>query len=256
MMNKVVKILTLVFVALFLAATSYACFLCLKYYASKKVKDVNVTLSFPEEKQMITEKMLNASLATQIKNIKGMSFNQVHDTAILNELRSYAAIDDVVITSDIEGVLHVKVEQKNPFAKLGNDKEVGGYYLTSNCECFHSKTYFGAYKPVVVAGMDYDEVKKGGEKVSMLKTLFRYMENEPDGFLQDVVNTIQLPKNGGDIRLKTNVGVRDVHLGTIENLDEKVFKLKAFYKALDDDAVAKYKELDLEYDNLVVARNK
>ena len=186
----------------------------------------------------ITYDMVNKLL---IQN-HGALTSQPKENIILSKLEhtmySNKMVEKAEVFLSVDGELGVLITQKTPIARL-NQKEQA-FYMDTNGNKMPLSSNYSARVPVV----------EGGGMTRELFRLAKFIYDDP--FLKkQVVGIIQHPDK--TFVLKTRVGKQSIELGTVDGLNEKVRKLKAFYqKTMNDETLYNYKNINLVYKDQVV----
>ncbi len=75
-----------------------------------------------------------------------------------------------------------------------------------------------------------------------------------DDFLEPLVEQIDIEDND-DITLTTKLGRTKIEIGSVEGLDDKMYRLKTYYKnGIKNIGINKFEELNLRYDGQIVGK--
>ena len=166
-----------------------------------------------------------------------------HDAILEAEVYKVVATTD---SSSFKGVLGVKVKHRVPVVRIMSNS--GSYYLDE----------FGGKIPisrnytanVLVSTGTFDE------KYAKEKLLPCVLHIENDEFWEAQIEQVHV-ENNGDVILTPLVGDHIIELGKLDNYEEKLRNMKAFYKkVLANDNWNKYKSVSLKYKNQVVAKRR
>lgn len=211
---------------------------------SRKVKDINIIFENGDN-LFITYGMVNKLLIQNHSTIQ----SQPKERLFLNEIEKTLKNDDMIenadVFIDVKGALGAIIRQKTPIARINDNNQV--YYLDRNGEKMPLSSNYSARVPIV-------EGVKNELISSDLYRLCSFVHN--DGFLQkQIVGITQL--ENGTFNLKTRLGGQTIELGNLENLDDKIKKLKVFYqKMITDEKFLEYKTINLMYKEQVVCTKK
>ena len=207
---------------------------------SKRVAKVNVNFENGDN-LFITYETVNklliqsyGRLQTQAK--EHLFLNKLEKTLLSNEM-----VENAEVFIDVDGELGASIKQKTPIARV-NDNGVA-YYMDSNGEKMPLSSSYSARVPII-------EGIKNNHLSNELFRLATVIDND-DFLKKQIVGIVQIPKN--EFVLRTRIGNQKVELGTLNQLDQKIKKLKVFYqKVINDKTVNNYKTINLEYSNQVV----
>ena len=138
----------------------------------------------------------------------------------------------------------VNINQKEPIARLITKDSV--FYLDRNSN-FMALSKLQSVKVPIVFGFDSETDLKYLTKISLLI--------KEDSFLES--NISQILVNDNNISLKLRGYQASILIGQKMKLNSKIKNLKAFYiRAKEENNLNSYKELNLQFDNQVVAVKK
>ncbi|NNK83053.1 MAG: hypothetical protein HKO92_08010 [Flavobacteriaceae bacterium] len=217
-------------------------------FSSQKSMERNLTgltVNFiGDENLYITRQTVNKLL---IQNEEGVT-SVPKDILDLNELESILNSNPMIKSAEVyvtvNGEVKAEVEQRKPIARVSTNASFyiddEGYYmpLSSN----HS-----ARVPLVTGFIDKNK----------LENVFKIADRVyNDVFLKKHIIEIHQDKNES-IHLKTRVFDFEIILGHLDNLDQKINNLKAFYqKAKKDNTFNNYSKVNLKFNNQVVCTKK
>lgn len=169
---------------------------------------------------------------------------------------------DVYLT--INGVVHIKIEPREPILRIINQYGES-YYMDSDGRLMPWSSDFTPYVPVVTGNIS--ETYTRWHDISMTEIInndtlkthtilddFYLMAKFilPDEFWSSHVEQIYL-NHHGEMELIPKAGNHRIILGNADNLEEKFWKLKAFYKhGLKRTGWEYYDTLNLKFENQIV----
>jgi len=206
-------------------------------------------------KKLITKKEIRALLKLELGyDVSIAEVEQLNVFHLEKVLNRNERVDNAEMYLDKNNVLHVRVRQKVPIVRvvMTDSKD---YYLD----------YKGARVPVtdiyrvpVVTG-NIDEYREGFRNIKkhnlngVLELAQRVYDDE---FLSALVEQIDVNENN-EITLVPKVGRNRILLGQVENLDEKIYKLKTYYeRGIKNIGIGKFDELDLQIKGQIIGRQK
>ena len=137
-----------------------------------------------------------------------------------------------------------KVEQKTPIARVENDEM---FYIDDEGFRMPLSTEHSARVPLVYGVVEDEDLQR---VYKLALAAFN------DSFLKIYLTEIHQNKNK-EISLKLRLLDFEVLVGNIDNLEQKLKNLKAFYqKAKKDNMLDVYKSVNLQFDNQVVCTKK
>lgn len=161
------------------------------------------------------------------------------------DLNANAMIKKAQAFMDVDGELHIEIQQKQPLARILNNNEA--YYVDTDGQFMPLSNNYSARVPLVKG-----DVSK--ENLSQVYTLAKTIKE--DEFLKKHV--IEIQQNHDSTMVMRLRGCDfDVFLGNLQQLQKKINNLKAFYKkALKDNTLNKYSVVNLKFDNQVICTKK
>ena len=163
---------------------------------------------------------------------------------IEQELDKNTYVEKSQVFKTVGQKLNVNINQKEPIARLITKDSV--FYLDRNSN-FMSLSKLQSVKVPIVFGFDSETDLEYLTKISLLI--------KEDSFLQS--NISQILVNDNNISLKLRGYQALILIGEKIKLKNKIKNLKAFYiRAKEENNLNSYKELNLQFDNQVVAVKK
>lgn len=197
-----------------------------------------------ENKLFITEANVSKLL---IQNLQPIS-EQPKDIIDLNELEialnSNQLIKKAEVFMSINGVLSAEIEQKRPIARVNT---IDSYYIDDEGFYMPLSSNYAERVPLVTGNIEKNE----------LETVYKFAKTvDEDEFLKRHV--IEIRQNDDrTIDFKIRKSDFSVHLGTLNQLGKKINNFKAFYqKALKDNSLERYSEVNLKFDKQVICTQK
>jgi cell division protein FtsQ len=143
-------------------------------------------------------------------------------------------------------VLTVKVKHRKPVVRIVSDN--GNYYLDNEGDKIPVSTQYTAN---VLAATG-----KISEKFAVDELLPFVLFLGNDEFWEAQVEQIHI-ENNGDVLLIPLVGDQIIELGKLDNYEEKLRNMRAFYdQVLAANNWDKYKSVSLKYTNQVIAKKR
>ena len=163
---------------------------------------------------------------------------------IEQELDKNTYVEKSQVFKTVGQKLNVNINQKEPIARLITKDSV--FYLDRNSN-FMSLSKLQSVKVPIVFGYDSETDLEYLTKISLLI--------KEDSFLES--NISQILVNDNNISLKLRGYQASILIGEKMKLNNKIKNLKAFYiRAKEENNLNSYKELNLQFDNQVVAVKK
>lgn len=163
---------------------------------------------------------------------------------IEQELDKNTYVEKSQVFKTVGQKLNVNINQKEPIARLITKDSV--FYLDRNSN-FMSLSKLQSVKVPIVFGFDSETDLEYLTKISLLI--------KEDSFLESNISQILI--NDNNISLKLRGYQVSILIGKKIKLKNKIKNLKAFYlRAYEENNLNSYKDLNLQFDNQVVAVKK
>jgi cell division protein FtsQ len=199
-------------------------------------KDELIRLVNTADNDVLTKKLteINAELIEQAV--------EKHEAVLNAEVYTVIGKD----SSSYKGVLAVKVKHRKPVVRIMS--ESAGYYLDE----------FGGKIPISSNYTANVLVTTGyfSEKFAVEQLLPFVLFVEDDDFWKAQIEQVHIQKNG-EVLLTPLVGEHIIEFGNLNDYQEKLKKMKAFYEqVLAKNSWNKYKQISLKYNDQVIAKKR
>ena len=171
-------------------------------------------------------------------------------------LESDPFVENAEVYIDAASNLNVKITQREPILRIIDNNNLN-YYLDKNGIRMPLSKYFSARVPIVTGAVaphvnDFLLRKKYG-----LKDVFLLVQRlNADPFFAPMIQQIVVDASG-EFTLIPILGDQKIRIGTLEDLDEKLDRLKTFYKeALPYEGWRTYRSISVKYKNQIVCKKK
>ena len=205
----------------------------------------NVSVQFTGQNNVfITTEMVNKLLILSQEKPYFLHKDDIDLRELEFLLESNNMIKSAQVYLTVNGVVMAKVEQKSPIARVENDEV---FYIDDEGFRMPLSTEHSARVPLVYGVVEDEDLQR---VYKLALAAFN------DSFLKIYLTEIHQNKNK-QISLKLRLLDFEVLLGNIDNLEQKLKNLKAFYqKAKKDNMLDVYKSVNLQFDNQVVCTKK
>ncbi len=249
MLRKLLKLAGYLGFVIFLIIT-----LAFTSYESKNIPCRNIEIEFGNDELIqLSKSEIARMVKVADKDISGKKLEDINTDIIEKEVEKNpvvlkAEVYKVVAkdTSSYKGVVTVRVKHRSPVVRVMS--ESGSYYLDK----------FGGKIPVSIHYAANVLVATGyfSEKYAKEELLPFVLFVENDEFWRAQVEQVHVEKNG-DVILTPLVGDQVIELGKLDNFEEKLRNMKAFYnQVLANNNWDKYERISLKYKNQVVAKRR
>lgn len=213
-------------------------------FSAKKNNQLNIRdlqIEFEEgNNNFLTFDIVNKLLIQKTDSIQNKAKSVIDLYDLENEVLTNPYVEESSVFLTVDGVLKTTVKQRNPIARVINKNE--SFYIDKNGVKIPLSNLYSA-RVVLVSNV------KNDEDVKEILPLIRKIKE--DNFLsKEIVGIKKMAKN---YSFAVRSGDYKIDFGTLQNMDIKFKKIKAFYKkALLDETIHNYKRINVKYHNQVV----
>jgi cell division protein FtsQ len=234
------KILTYLFSLLLIGALAFLYSFSSAKNSAKKIK--NVVIEFVEvENSFLTQQMVNKLLIQNNRKVTNQPKSILDLQGLEQSMLSNPYIESATVFYTIDGVLKTIVKQRTPVARINTDNS--SYYVDKQGVKVPLSANYSARVILITGGVNKDNLK---EITAFLNVILA------DDFLKKEIIGVHITQKEEFI-LSVRSGQYKIELGSLEKMDIKFKKLKAFYnKAFVDKTIDQYKTINLKYHNQVV----
>lgn len=187
-------------------------------------------------------------------SVEGDRIQYLNTARIEDSLEKNPYIRQAEAYIDASGELHLRIDQKQPLARVINKYGVN-YYVDDVADKIPLSSKFTCRVPVITGNIE--ETYHNAQKIQspVLENalgLVRYIHANTfwDAQIEQIAVT-----DDGEFELVPKVGDQVIQFGTADNMQEKFDKLGIFYKeGLRYVGWDKYKNIDLRFDRQVVCK--
>ena len=206
----------------------------------RKIVDIEVSFEGGDS-LFVTSNEVNKLLIQNSGNIKNKSKESILLKVIEQGIMKNKMIENAEVYMTIDGILKVSVLQKKPIARI----VVNGtsYYLDRHGKKMRLSSNYSARVPIVEGVLGKDD----------LEQVFQFIKQVlKDNFMKKQIIGVKIKQNKF-FDLKTRMGNQLIEFGKLENIENKINKIKAFYQKMDKDkSINKYSKINLEYNKQIV----
>lgn len=212
-----------------------------------------VKILIPGTSSFIDRKEINRIVLESAGKLNGKLLDRVNFHHIETMLKLNPYIRDAKVYCDMDGVVHLEIDQRDPVLRIYNRRNQDYYVDREGVKIPTSPTYT---PHVLVANGMIDESYNG--KIDTLKSalgrdLFKVaMYAETDSLWNEQIEQMYV-NNKREIVLVPRVGDHLVILGGADSLSVRMNNLRLFYtKALPLVGWDKYKTINIKYTNQII----
>jgi len=226
-------------------------------------EDLVVDIKKTDYQPLITAEEVKTQILKEIPGVIGASAENIKLEKIEDEVAFNTQLTDVKAFLDIAGKVHINAKPRKAILRIFDEK---GYhsYLGEDMILMEN-SLSRSYRILVANGniphLNAEQRWKVLLNEETLPEIYHQLYQlaniiEEDEFLNTLINQIYITKNQKAI-LTPKVGVKKIEFGRLENMEEKLFNLKALYlhgnKKVD---WQKYEAINVEYKNQIVCSKK
>tara|TARA_A100000171_G_C2140191_1_gene154619 strand:- start:546 stop:1265 length:720 start_codon:yes stop_codon:yes gene_type:complete len=210
-----------------------------KRNASRKLSKIDIEF-LDENDPFITLSTVNKLLVQNSDSVTGVDKEALVLKEMESRLLTNAMIRNAQVYVTVDGVLGAKIEQRNPIGRVAASPN---YYLDEDGKKMPLSSVYAARVPIITG-------RSTTNFTEITPLLVNIVE---DDFMRQSVVGVQLTEEGNVI-MKLRTYDFDVHFGKVKNIALKFQNFKAFYqKTKEDKTLQRYKKIDLQFGNQVVA---
>ena len=227
----------LVFVFLFSIGILYAS----NYFNNNRlIEDIDVVIQPNSSFYISTDSVKNS-----IKKYIYTSKDSISITKIEDELDKNTFVEKSQVYTAVGHKLFVNIKQKEPVARIITNDSI--FYLDKNSSFMSLSKLHSADVPIIFGFNQFSDL----DYLTKVSLMIR-----DDKFLNQNITQIIINDNQ-EINLKLSGLNTFIELGHNNKLEKKIQNLKAFYnRAVRKNDIEKYKEVNLQFENQVVAVKK
>ncbi len=230
-------------------------------------REIKVKVVDSSENAFITSKDIKRIVDVKGKTPIGKTLKSINTFELENRISTMMSVRDVQIYKTSDGVLSIKVKQRRPLVRIFNAKNQS-YYIDEQGLLMPLSNRFAAHVLVVNGRITEHFPFKANENVMQWDTsvyrrepLLRKIYNfaryvSGDDFWNAQIAQVYVDSSN-DIELIPRVGSQVILLGSLDDYEKKLEKLKLFYeKALPAEGWNKYKMINLKYSKQIICTKR
>lgn len=211
--------------------------------AGQVCRDVELVIKDTANAGFVTKSEITALLQKKGIYPVGEKVERIHTKTLEKELNKHPLIDRTECYKTPSGKIRIEVRQRVPILRVMNDKGEN-YYIDNKGTIMPPDAKCIAHRVIATGNV---------EKSFAMRDLYKFgvfLQNNK--FWDAQIEQIHvLP--GRDVELVPRVGNHIIYLGKLENIEQKLERLKVFYeKALNQVGWNKYSRISLEFGNQII----
>lgn len=229
------------------------------------VSVLDVRVKGGEGLHFIDEETIRRELMDQGDAVLGVPLGEVDIPAIESRLRNIPSVADVQVYHTMDGVLHVKVEQRVPIVRVF-DRNGNSFYIDKDGYTMPMSQRYTARVPVVTGHlwepgvthgvspvMGHDSIT-GRHRSDEIHRLALFLRNDPlwNALIDHIVVT-----PSGEFELLPKIGGHRILIGDGSELEQRFAKLRLFYeKGMPQADWRRYARIDLRFAGQIVCTKR
>lgn len=222
-------------------------------HKKQEVSCVALKVFIPGEQSFVTRKEVERIISGVNGDIKGKALHTINSQALEDALKSNPFIKKAKVYADMNGVVWVRIEQREPLLRIFNLKNQD-YYVDKNGYKIPVSPNFTAQVVVATGNIGEDlEAHVAKLKTTMGKELFKVAQYlAKDTLWSKQIEQLYVNADS-EIQLVPRVGDQQIIIGTADSLETKLNKLLVFYKqAMPKLGWNTYKTINLKYSKQII----
>jgi cell division protein FtsQ len=223
------------------------------------IKDVIVDIQhIPNaDNDLIKEKDVKEIIRRSFEEkVENEPLGQVDVARIEQVLEQDPFVENAETFVDVKGNLNLKIYQRQPILRVIDNNNLN-YYLDKNGVKMPLSKYYSARVPIITGAVPpyvNDFLK---QKKYALKDVFYLVQRlNADVFFAPMIQQIVIDA-AGEFTIIPILGDQKIRIGTLDDLDEKLERLKIFYKeAMPYEGWRKYRSISVKYKGQIVCKKK
>tara|TARA_B110000003_G_scaffold104884_1_gene107226 strand:- start:10754 stop:11482 length:729 start_codon:yes stop_codon:yes gene_type:complete len=208
--------------------------------AKKSIHKIEIKFE-SKEPNFLTKSMVNKLLIQNNEKVQKQAKSLIDLYKLEQKVLENPYVEKASIFISIDGILNSFIKQRKPIARIltGNSS----YYIDSQASKVPLSENYSARVPLIT---------KVNNDISLTEIIMLLKKISNDDFLNEEITGIHF-KNNEEYMMTVRSGNYRVDFGKLEQIDNKIKKLKAFYsKVFKDSTIHNYKTINIKYRNQVV----
>lgn len=272
MKNKIQRLLRPLGIALAVLAVVFALGFVERTADRDPVVDIEVEVSGADGIHFLDAATVRQELVDLGTAVRGAPIGEVDLPGIERRLRNMPAVAEAEVYHTLDGVLHVKVRQREPIVRVFN-KDGSSFYIDREGWTMPTSTVFTARVPVVVGELEEPGASDGVRHVHTdtgytgahghhIHRLLHFIHQDP--FWHALIDQVEVNAKG-EYELLPRVGAHRVLIGHPESwgepgsdaLAQRFAKLDIFYrKGMAPADRRRFARIDLRFADQIVCTNR
>lgn len=224
-----------------------------------EVKDIIVAIHpiTDEETDFIKEKDIKEIVKRAFEmDLSTARVGQVDIARVEQVLEQDPFVENAEAYMDAGGNLHIQITQREPILRI-IDNNSANYYLDKNGYKMPMSKYFSARVPIITGAVPPYVADFLSRKNYGLRDVFFLVQRlNADPFFAPMIQQIVVDPSL-EFTLIPILGDQKIRIGNLDGLDEKLERLKVFYKeAMPYEGWKTYRSISVKYKNQIVCKKR
>ncbi|MDR2385903.1 MAG: cell division protein FtsQ [Tannerella sp.] len=243
-MKKIIFIITAILLVAYIVVVMF--FFPQQKKADTVCKEVEIIITDSVEKHFLNKADIVAYLKSRKiyplnKKVKNINADSIEKVLIKNEI-----IEKAEVVQTLSGKIKIIVIQKMPVLRIFTNS--GSYYVDTSGKTMPSNLEQAIRVPVACGNIEKSFA------VSKLYKFALFLQN--DDFWNNQIEQIYV-RSENEVEIVPRVGNQTIILGSLDNFEKKLHKLRLFYKqVIPKMGWEKYSVINLKYKNQIVCTKK
>ena len=223
------------------------------------VKDIVVNIQHLQdgENDLIKDKDIKEILRRGFEeNVAEMKVSRVDVQRAERILEQDPFIENSEVFIDADNKLNIKIVQREPICRVIDNNGLN-YYMDKNGIKMPPSKYFSARVPIITGAVPPHVTDFLARKKYGLKDVYNLVKQlQADEFYKTFIQQIVVDA-GGEFTLIPVLGDQKIRIGTIDDLDDKLKRIRIFYdEAMPYEGWRKYATISVKYKGQIVCKKK
>jgi len=225
--------------------------------------ELKVILQETDYPPLTSPERIKSHILETMPSIIGQSVKNVELEKVEEEIALNSQLSHVRAFLNINGDMNIKAKPRKAILRVFDQK--GSNIYVGKDKILMDNSLSHTHRLIVASGhiphLNNEEriqILKGNKELPEVYNHLYELANKihEDEFLDALIDQIYVNKSG-QIELTPKVGVKKISFGSFENIEEKLFNLKAFYvNGKDIIDWQKYQSINIKYKNQIVCSKK
>lgn len=218
------------------------------------INNIIIRIDNLEENHYLDEEAVVSLMGLNSENLRGATLNRIGMRDIENRIRADRYVKEAQLFADLKGNLVVQAVLRRPIARIIRTDGSHAYVAEDGTIMPVSRKYTsrvlligGRYASTLINQENLYNSEEGTAIMDLIYTI------RNDKFWNAQLTQINIDMNGY-AKIYPQVGGQLIELGRIEQIEDKLKRLRIFYKEiLPRKGWNTYKRVNLEYENQIIA---